>query len=921
MMKLRLLIWFLMLVSTIHAQTVENPLVSVDVVNEEFEQFAELLEKQSHLNIVFKKEWVNEIRITVTADRQDIVQLIQQVLPVAEFTVTRWNDFIVILRKEELIAQLPDYNSKHIYGTNESDGDTESSSAFLKGRKADLIKIKVGNQKYAESGAMMKVNGNILDAATGLPVENATMYIPELQKGAVSDKDGRISIILPPGKYSARFECLGWKKINSQIEILSDGSFELLMEQANFNIQEVNVYGDRQMNIREKDPGIEKINVKSIKELPTMMGENDIIKVSEMLPGVVSVGEGAAGLNVRGGGFDQNAFYFNKVAIYNTSHMFGFFPAFNSDVINDFSIYKGYIPAKYGGRISSVFNINARTGNKKKYTAHGGISPVAANITIEGPIKRDTASFFLNVRSSYSDYILKLINDPAIRNSKASFYDITAAFDYDLPNTQINVFGYYSQDKFNYYNVNDYRYSNFGLSATVGHQFASSLRGDFSLSASQYQFKTTDIQLESSAYEHQFKVSQYEFTADFQKVFNYKNTLDFGMDAIWYQLNRGEVLPFGEESELKPVNLGDEQGLEAALYISDNFEIGQRLNMNAGFRFSVYAPFGPETVYTYYPDGPKEPETINDSISYKSGQPIKWYAFPEFRISLNYQTDENGNLKLSFNQTHQDIFMLNNTISLAPNSQWKLADYHLKPSRGYQLSFGVFRTIPKGSWDFSAEIFYKKSKYYTEFKDGADFLSTPLIETIVLQGDLKSYGIEFLIKKSWQKLNIWLAYTYSRSLVTVDGENSWDKINNGIEYPSNFDIPNVLNGVFTYHITKRVTFGTTLTYQTGKPTTYPTGIYYIEGSPYLNYSNRNEYRIPNYFRLDIALTIEGNLKKKKLLHSTFNFSVYNLTSRENPYSIFFSKNNGNIGGYQYTVIGVPIFMITWIFKLGNYDAD
>jgi hypothetical protein len=343
--------------------------------------------------------------------------------------------------------------------------------------------------------------------------------------------------------------------------------------------------------------------------------------------------------------------------------------------------------------------------------------------------------------------------------------------------------------------------------------------------------------------------------------------------------------------------------------------------LSGGFRFSFYSAFGPKEVYTYYEDGPKDLRTVKDSIYFASGQAIKWYTFPEFRIALNYQTDENGSIKLAFNQTHQSIFMLSQTISLAPNTQWKLADYHLKPSRANQISLGVFRTIPTGNWEISAEGFYKMATDYTEFKDGADFLSTPLVETTVLQGDLKSYGIEFLLKKSWQKMNVWLAYTFSRSLVHVDGEKDWEKINNGLEFPSNFDIPNVVNAVFMYHFTKRVMFSTTITYQTGKPATFPTSFYYIDGVPHIDYSDRNADRIPNYFRTDISLSIEGNLKKEKFLHSTLNFSVYNLTSRKNPYSVFFEQEFGQINGFQYSVIGVPIFMVTWFFKLGNYDAN
>jgi hypothetical protein len=626
-------------------------------------------------------------------------------------------------------------------------------------------------------------------------------------------------------------------------------------------------------------------------------------------------------LNVRGGSFDQNAFYFNKIAVYNTSHLFGFFPAFNAYVVNDFSLYKGYVPAKFGGRLSSVFDINARSGNKKHYTASGGVGISTANITVEGPIKKDTASFLVNYRTSFSDWILRQINDYNIQNSEASFSDITASLDYDLPNTQVNVFGYYSSDYFKFSTLNTYWYTNAGLSASVNQHFTPTFRGDFSVSASQYKFKTIDTQVPSLAYEHPFKLEQFDLNADFSKEFSRKNRFNFGANGVWYQLNRGEVTPYGDDSNRLPVNLGLEQGLEMSLYVSDDFDITPLLNVTAGFRMSMYSAFGPKTVYTFYDNGPKEIRTIQDSIQFQSGQAIKWYSFPEFRIALNYQTDENGNIKVAFNQMHQSIFMLNQTVSLSPNAQWKLADYHLKPSKANQFSIGVFRTIPKGKWEVSMELFYKAATDYSAFKDGINFLSTPLVETTILQGDLTSYGAEFLIKKSWPKIDIWLAYTFSRSLVTVSGEEDYENINNGEPFPSDFDIPNVLNALFVYRLSKRVSFSTTITYQTGKPATFPTSFYFIDGVPRIDYSNRNEFRMPDYFRTDISLTIQGNLKKEKFLHSTFNFSVYNLTGRDNPYSVFFEQQDGRIFGYQYTVIGVPVVMATWIFKLGNYDSE
>ena len=921
MKRLKLIILSLFFSSVMLAQSDDTVFVSLTVNNIEFTEFASEIERQTDLMVIYKNDWIKNIRVTVDAKEKDVVELLNQVLAEAELSVIRWGDQLVVLKNEDLIEQLPNYNKKQEDLSDESKNETTEASSFIKGRRADLVKIKVGKKNFKKRGGEVNVSGKVIDAVSGEAIEGATLYINELQKGAATDVSGNLNISLPSGIYSATFDCLGRKALSCQIEVLSQGSFKIALEKENYEIQEVQIYGDRQMDIREKEPGLEKLNVKAIKELPTMMGESDIIKVTEMLPGVVSVGEGAAGLNVRGGGFDQNAFYFNKITVYNTSHLFGFFPAFNADVIQDFSLYKGYIPAKYGGRLSSIFNINARTGNKKNYTVHGGVSPATANITVEGPIKRDTASFLVNFRSSYSDWILNQVKNYDIQNSEASFYDLTASLDYDLPNTQINIFGYHSQDYFKFSNINTYWYSNSGLSASFGHIFAPSLRGDFSISASQYEFRTIDEQVENAEYEHDFKIDQYEFSANFKKVFSRKNTLEFGFNSNWYQLNRGEVIPYGDNSNKKPLDLGEEQGLEAAIFISDNIEITPLLTANAGFRFSMYSSFGPEKVYTYYDDGPIDLRTINDSISYNSGEAIKWYNFPEFRLSLNYQTDENGSIKFAFNQMHQSMFMLNNTISLSPNTQWKLADYHLVPSRANQFSLGMFRTIPQGDWEISLEFFYKRAKDYTEFKDGADFLSTPLVETTVLQGDLTSYGVELLIKKSWMKLDLWLAYTFSRSLVTVDGENDWERINDGKQFPSNFDIPHVVNAIGTYHFTKRISFSTTVTYQTGKPASFPTSFYYYDEILQLDYSNRNEFRIPDYFRTDISFTIEGNLKKEKFLHSTLNFSVYNLTGRKNAYSVYFEEDNGKIEGYQYSVIGVPIFMVTWLFKLGNYDAQ
>jgi hypothetical protein len=490
MKKLGFLLLSILISVQLNAQGNKDSLVTISLYQAEFSLFINEIESQSHLDVVYKSVWFSEYKVDINIEQKPAIDALEDLLKKSNFSVYRWGNKLLILKEEELIESLPNYNEGTV--VLEEEVEDIKQSDYIQGRRADLIKIKVGKSTFQKQGGLVNIKGSVVDAATGKAIEGATLYISKLQKGAISDVDGVFDFSIPLGTYSAKFDCLGSKALMCQLEVASEGSFEIALEKEKFEIQEIQIYGDKQMDIREKEPGLEKLNVKAIKELPTMMGESDIIKVTEMLPGVVSVGEGAAGLNVRGGGFDQNAFYFNKISVYNTSHLFGFFPAFNADVIQDFSLYKGYVPAKYGGRLSSIFIINARRGNKKNYTAHGGISPITANITVEGPIKKDTASFLVNFRTSYSDWILRQIKNYDIQNSEAQFYDLTASLDYDLPNTQVNVFGYHSQDYFKFSDLNTFWYSNSGLSTSFGHLFSSDFRSDFSISASRYQFKTID---------------------------------------------------------------------------------------------------------------------------------------------------------------------------------------------------------------------------------------------------------------------------------------------------------------------------------------------------------------------------------------------------------------------------------------------
>ena len=902
-----------------------DQLISIHTRNAAFSDFCQQIQQESGVKVFFRESWVKQLKVTIDADSISVLNAVRMAVAGTGLKVSVWHRDLVISARDNLLSRLPDFEqpeNKANPGNDKSAALTRSEDRYITGRKSDVTQlIRIGKPGLTKKGAKASVLGKVIDEDSGEPAIGATMFVEETKTGAATDANGFLNMVLLPGVYNVSFEFVGLEKKKYQLEVFSDGDFTVSLKRAIIQMQEVVVHGDRQMNIKLKDPGLEKLSIKTLKSIPMLMGERDVLKVSQTLPGIVSVGEGSAGLNVRGGSSDQNAFYINKIPIYNTSHLFGFFPAFNSDIIKDFSIYKGHVPAQYGGRLSSVFKIITRQGNSKKFMARGGISPIAAILVLEGPLKKDTASFLISARSTYSNWLLGQIKDPDIRNSKASFDDFSGSLNYNLHKTQMSVFAYHSDDHFKLSDINKYTYTNSGLSLNFNHTYNSSLRAEYALIASEYAFTTVDMQEVSSAYEHSYKIRQLEAQADLNQVIGEKHTLEYGISIIRYDLDRGTVNPFGTSSLRAPVLLGKEQAYESSVYVSDLFQIKTWLSLDLGLRYSMYMPTGPKMVYTYLPGAAMEAQNITDSIFFGKNKPLKYYGTPQLRAALNIETDKNGSVKLSFNQMSQNLFMLSNTVAISPDAQWKLSDYHLLPSKSNLVSCGIFRNIARNSLEASVEVFYKTTSHYPEFKDGADFLNNPNLETAVLQGTQKAYGIEFLLKRSARKLEGWLSYTYSRSFVNVNGGQSWNSINNGETYPANHDIPHSLNMVLNYHINRRITFSSLITYQTGKPVTYPVSVYYINGLPYLDYSKRNAYRIPDYFRADASFTLEGNLNKKKLIHSFFTFSVYNATGRDNAYSVFFRTENGNIRSYKYTVIGVPVLTVTWIFKLGNYASE
>lgn len=928
MIKQLTISFFLILVLiNLQAQVNQEEYILGSYNNISLQEFIEEMENKYNTRIFFKKEWIDSIYVNISIDSTPISEAFKEILkPTTLTSYFQIPNRIFIIPKDKKIQPLPQYQK--IEGEKSENTNTTQKLSiekkYMKGREPDMIEtIIIGKSEKAKFGKHCTINGILIDQDSGEPLIGATIFLKDINKGSATDIYGTLSLALKPSKYSAIFQCMGMADIKCILDVKSDGYFTLSMTKEVTSIAEVTVKAG-ESNKRGSKVGLEKISIQSIKELPTLMGEKDVIKISQMLPGIVSVSEGSGGVNVRGGNADQNLFFINDVPIYNTSHVFGFFSSINSTIINDFSIHKGLVPAKYGGRLSSVFNIETRKGNKRKLFMQGGISPISANVEIEAPIIKDKCSFMLSGRSSYSDWILNKMTDPELRNSSVSFYDFAGALEYKINKTnQLSIFAYNSNDEFAYNSLTDYQYSNLGGAINFLHRFSPALKSQITVTGTNYKFSTAEQPDPSSAFTHNYILGHYEAKGNINWVFNEKHTISAGGNIILYQLNKGKVEPIisNSESFVKPIDLGEEQGTESALFLDEKYTVNSWLDIYGGIRFSSFSEIGPKTVLTYNENSGKNEKNVLDTLVYQSGDKIINYNGPEFRAAANFTLNQFNSVKLSYNQMRQYIFMLSNTFSISPTDQWKLVDYHIKPPKSHQVSIGYYTKIPSLGISATSEAYYKYANNIVEYKDGADFLSTPYVETTILQGNQKAYGLELMLSKDDGKLNGWISYTYSRSIVSVDGGYDWNSINDGKSYPSNFDKPNVCNVVLNYKINRRFSISSNLSYSTGRPITLPEGAYYIDSKPYVDYSSRNEYRIPDYFRVDASLTIEGNLKSKKPFHSFWMFSVYNISGRNNAYSVYFKSENGHINGYKYSIIGEPIFTIAWNFKLGNYTND
>jgi len=784
--------------------------------------------------------------------------------------------------------------------------------------------ILIGNESDFGRYTKATISGKIIDSKTGKPLNGARLSIDKINLNTTTNISGDYKLEIPVGEYDLRLNYTGFEQDNRFINVGGNGIVDFELSEKTIRLKEV-VVRDKaiDLNIIRTQMSSIKFNTKIIKELPLFLGEKDVIKSVTLLPGVQSTGEFGTGFFVRGGSSDQNLVLVEDVPLFNTSHIFGLSSAINSDAVSSVTLLKAGIPAKYGERASSVMDIRLES-NADKLSGKGNIGLLNTGLNFMLPLFNKKASLLIGGRSSYSNWLLHALPDAELKNSSASFYDLNALLNmrFDSKNS-LSLFGYFSNDNFSFTKATKYQYDNTLASARFSHTFTEKLYSMLLLGVSRYRnnLNESDIMQPSESYKINSTTHYNTVKLNFTWLPNEKHSIDFGVNSILYQLQPGKMLPLGSLSAIQIQTTRQEKALEMAAYVSDNITFSPKLSAEAGLRLTKYAYLGPNSVFIFRNNTARTRDNIIDTLIYSNNKIINWNTSFEPRFSLRYSIDMVSSLKLSYNRISQYIQLISNSAVMAPTDVYKLSSPNVKPLICDQFALGYFRNFNKNSIEASVEFYYKKLDNIVEYRNGATILMNNALESDLLNASGTNYGLEFYLKKNSGRLTGWLSYTYSRSMRHTSSPVVMDQINVNKDYPSTFDIPHnfVFNG--NYHLTRRWRLATTFYYNTGKPVTLPELKYTFDGKQYVYYSDRNKYRLPDYHRLDIAITLDETLRLKQAWKGSWTLSIINVYGHKNAYSVFYKSSSQlesnfyqSFNLFNLFIIERPIPTITYNFS-------
>ncbi len=766
------------------------------------------------------------------------------------------------------------------------------------------------------------VSGTITDSKNNETLIGVNVIIPELKTGTTTNEYGFYSITIPKGNYTVQISSLSYQSIEEPITLNQNIKNNYKLSSVEEQLQEVVITDNRKAtNIRKAEMSVNKMSIATIKKMPVVLGEVDVLKSILLLPGVTNAGEGASGFNVRGGAADQNLILLDEANIFNSSHVFGFFSVFNPDAIKDLKLYKGGIPARFGGRASSVLDIYQKDGSSKGFHVSGGIGIISSRLLAEGPIVKDKGSFLIGGRASYAHLFLKLSKDQ--KDNAAYFYDLNTKLSYKInPNNNLYLSGYFGRDVFSINKSFVNTYGNSTLNLRWNHLFSDKLFSNLSLIYSDYYY---GLDLDFIGLRWDSGIKNYNIKYDFKNYISDNFKLNYGMNALYYDFNPGTVKPLGDDSGINFDQLEKKKALEPAIYIDVEHNISKKLSLSYGLRYSLFYRLGESNLNTYADNNPVvfnadlqiyEKATPTGTIHYGKNKTIANFRNLEPRAAIAYQLSDNQSVKLSYNRMVQYLQLISNTSSPTPLDVWTPSDKYIKPQIADQVAVGYFRNFKEDMYSLEVESFYKTIKNRLDYIDGANLIANDAIEQIILNGRMRSYGLELMLRKNEGRFTGWISYTLSKSQQQTPGRTKAETgINNGQWYNSLYDKTHNIAITSAYTLTKKWSFGANFAIQSGQPVTYPNGQYQYEGITVPSYGLRNGNRLPTYHHLDIAATLTPHKNNNRKWKSEWVFSIYNVYGRKNAAAINFRQNvdTGNNEAVKTSIFGM-VPAISYNFK-------
>ena len=896
MKKAIITIGLLLQIISLAAQTIDSVSISGIYRNAPLKMLLEDI-RSKKIPVYYKDIWIDTINIQKEFHKIPLVSLFDQLSKETNIQYSIVQDAVYIFPKKSAV--------------HTQTFDTE------------IEVLTIGDPLNQGRYPTVTLKGHIIDGANGEKLVGAVIYSVTNKIGVSTDMNGEFEINLPSGQQTLKISFIGFEEASKKIRLFEDGNVDFELFEETHGIDEVTIVASQTRTARAQMSMV-TVNPKIMKELPILMGEADVIKSIVLMPGVQSVGELSSGFNVRGGNSDQNLVLLGGAPVFNTSHLFGLFSMINPGMVQNITLFKGGIPASYGERVSSVMDIEMKDGNNKQLKLYGGLGIINSRVTLEGPYAKDKKStFIVGARSTYSNWLLNSTKDAELTDSDADFYDVCAKTNLFIsPKNSIELMGYHSFDKINLQIGSHYKYLNtlgaFHWKYNISDHFFS----DINLAYSNYYFQIDETNSVLNQ-EHYSLGSGIEYKSgkwNLNYLFSEKHSLKLGAKIIVYKINPGEIKPKSQPSFIVPEKVNNDNAIETGLYIEDEFDLFDNLTLNLGLRYSTYTSYGPSTYYLFAPDKPLNKTNATGVIEFKDNEIAKRFKHFEPRLSIKYKLNSGANIIASYQKLTQYINQVSNSSVMAPTDYWKSSDYYIEPLESEQYALGFFKGFSNVGIEMSSEVYYKTLINIPEFKNGAKLFMNHHIETALLQADGYSYGLELHVKKPSGRVNGWLSYSYSRTMRQADGKYQEEIINKGKYYPSVYDKPHDLSIVTNFQISRRWRLSGNFILNSGRPITLPELKYDFDGLNVAYYSDRNKYRMPSYHRLDLSITLDENLRKKRMWKGSWTFSIYNIYGRKNTYSVYYKRDfnyrnqqHGLFDMYKLSIIGVPIPSLTYNF--------